>query len=75
MEMEILFIFFINFYMSTLEKAEPSELTESIRHIVMLSKSRIPIYNSEVPNTTAEKQEEEEERRQLESVMRFTQTH
>ena len=36
-------------YMATLERAE---LTAFIRHIAIFLKSRIPIYNSEVPDTT-----------------------
>lgn len=38
--------FYINAYMNTSEKAEP---TASIRHIEKLSKLGIPIYNSKVP--------------------------
>ena len=38
-----------------LEKPEPSELTASIRHIVRLSKSRIPLYNSELLDTAGRK--------------------
>ena len=43
---------YIIFYIDTLEKAE---LTASIRHIVILLKSDIPIYNSEVPDTAGRK--------------------
>ena len=43
---------YIIFYIDTLEKAE---LTASIRHIVILLKSGIPIYNSEVPDTAGRK--------------------
>ena len=38
--------------MDTLEKAE---LTASIRHIERFLKSRIPIYNSEAPDTAGRK--------------------
>ena len=38
--------------MDTLEKAE---LTVSIRHIAIFSKSGMPIYNSEVPDTAGRK--------------------
>ena len=43
---------YIIFYIDTLEKAE---LTASIRHIVILLKSDIPIYNFEVPDTAGRK--------------------
>ena len=59
-----------NFYMDTLEKAEP---TASIRCIGRFIKSGRPIYNSEVPDTAGKKQKEEEHR-QVQSVLRFTQT-
>ena len=59
-----------NFYMDTLEKAE---LTASIRCIGRFIKSGRPIYNSEVPDTAGKKQKEEEHR-QVQSVLRFTQT-
>ena len=49
--------------MNMLEKAE---LTTSIHHIERF-------YNLEVPNMAGKKQQEEEHR-QLQSVMRFTQT-
>ena len=60
--------------MDTLEKAE---FTASFRHMERFLKSGIPIYNSEVPDTAGRKREvegEEEKRRQLQSVMLFTQT-
>ena len=44
----------MNFYMHTSEKAN---LTSSIHHIERFSKSGIPIYNSEVPDTLVEKQQ------------------
>ena len=43
---------FINCYLDILEKAE---LTDLIRHISRFLKSGIPIYNSEVPDTTGKK--------------------
>ena len=56
--------------MDTLEKAE---LTTSIRRITIFLKSGIPIYNSRIQ--LAKKREgKEEEHRQLQRVMRFTQT-
>ena len=45
-------ISYINSYMNTLEKAE---LTASLRHIERFSKSVIPIYNPEVPDTAGRK--------------------
>ena len=56
--------------MDTLEKAE---LTASIRHIAIFLKSRIPIYNFEVPDRAGRKREEGEHR-QLRSVTHFTET-
>ena len=44
--------FYINSYMDTLEKVE---LTTSTGHIAIFLKSGIPIYNSEVPDTTGRK--------------------
>ena len=43
---------YINSAMDTLKKAE---LTASIRHIARFSKSRIPLYNSEIPDTAGRK--------------------
>ena len=60
----------INSYMDILKK---TELPASICHIAIFSKSGIPIYNSDVWIQMAETREEEEHR-QLQSVMRFTQT-
>ena len=34
---------------------EKAEITASVRHIERFPKSRIPIYNSEVPSTTGRK--------------------
>ena len=44
----------MNFYMHTSEKAD---LTSPIHHIERFSKSAIPIYNFEVPDTLVEKQQ------------------
>ena len=46
--------------MDTLEKAE---LTTSIRHIAIFSKSGIPIYNSKVPDTAGRKMRRSRRRR------------
>ena len=46
--------------MDTLEKAE---LTASIRHIAISLKSRIPIYNSKVPDTAGRKTRRRRRRR------------
>ena len=43
---------YIKFYLNNLEKAE---ITASTRHIARFLKSGIPIYNSEVPDTTGRK--------------------
>ena len=43
---------YINCYINNLEKAE---LITLVRHIQRFSKSRIPIYNSEVPDTAGRK--------------------
>ena len=61
---------YINSYVDTLEKAE---LIASVWHIVRFLKSGILIYNSEVPDMTGRRRREEEHR-QLQSVLRFTQT-
>ena len=45
-------ISYISFYINTTEKAK---LTSSNRHIERFSKSRIPIYNSEIPDTAGRK--------------------
>ena len=55
-----------------MDTSEKAELTASIRHITIFLKLGIPIYNSDSRIRLAEKREEEY--RQLQSVMRFTQT-
>ena len=58
--------------MYALEKAE---LTTSMRHIVRFLKLGIPIYYPEVPDMAGRKvRKKKEERRQLQSVLSFTQT-
>ena len=59
----------MNSYMDTLEKAG---LTASICHIARFLKLGIPICNSAVPDTLAEKEEEEEEQGQLFCRFRMT---
>ena len=57
---------YINSYIDILEKA-------SIHHIVMFLKYRIPICNSEVPDTAGRKTNIRRSNNELESVFRFTQ--
>ena len=61
---------YINSYMDTLKLVEPPA---SSRYIARFFKSGIPIYNSKVSGTLAEKREEADHR-QLQSVMHFMQT-
>ena len=61
---------YINSNIYTLENAQ---LTATIRHIARFLKSGIPIYNTVVQDT-AGKKKQQEEHRQLQSVLRFTQT-
>ena len=65
---------YISSYIDTLKKAK---LTISIRHIARFFKSGILIHNSEIRDTAGRKTKREggeEEHRQLQSIMRFTQT-
>ena len=57
---------YINSYIDILEKA-------SVRHIVMFLKYRIPICNSEIPDTTGTKTKRRRSNSELQSVLCFAQ--
>ena len=54
---------FNSYIISFMIRLEKAELTASIRHIKRFSKSEIPIYNSEVPDTDNRKRNKRRRRR------------